>query len=84
MRDHEVVPLGQPEVDVTEFADGGDLKFTAEVDVPSARSTLPDYNGLRSTSLTPRSPRREIDEQIDALRARFATLTPVERAAQDG
>ena len=32
VREHEVRVLGQPEIDVTEFADGADLKFTAEVD----------------------------------------------------
>ena len=79
VREHEVRPLGQPEVDVTEFADGGDLKFTAEVDV-RPRSSCP------TTTASDRGRGRRghrgatIDEQVDALRARFATLTPVERA----
>jgi len=83
VRDHEVVPLGQPEVDVTEFADGGDLKFTAEVDVRPTIE-LPDYNGLRIDVADAEVTEAQIDEQIDALRARFAKLTPVERAAQEG
>jgi len=83
VRDHEVVPLGQPEVDVTEFADGGDLKFTAEVDVRPTIE-LPEYNGLRIDVADAEVTEEQIDEQIDALRARFAKLTPVERAAQEG
>ncbi len=83
VRDHEVVPLGQPEVDVTEFADGGDLKFTAEVDVRPTIE-LPDYNGLHIEVADAEVTEAQVDEQIDALRARFAKLTPVERAAQEG
>ena len=45
VREHEVRVLGQPDIDVTEFADGADLKFTAEVDC-RPEITLPDYEGL--------------------------------------
>ncbi len=45
VREHEVRVLGQPDIDVTEFADGADLKFTAEVDC-RPEITLPDYDGL--------------------------------------
>ena len=49
--------LGQPEVDVTEFADGADLKFTAEVDV-RPEIELPDYDGLEVEVADAESPRR--------------------------
>ena len=53
--EHKVKPLGQPEVDVTEFTDGDQLMFTAEVDV-RPRSSCPTTAASRSRSTTPRSP----------------------------
>ena len=51
-RGQRAAPLGQPEVDVTDFADGQELKFTVEVDIrPSV--TLPDWEGLWSRWPTP-------------------------------
>ena len=76
-------PLGQPEVDVTEFADGQHLTFTAEVDV-RPEFDLPDYDGLEVTVDDAEVTDAEVDEQLDGLRERFATLTGVERAAADG
>ncbi len=83
VREHEVRVLGQPDVDVTEFADGSDLKFTAEVDC-RPEIELPDYNGLEVEVAEVVVSDSDVDEQVEALRARFATLTPVERAAQTG
>ena len=83
VRENEVVPIGQPDVDVTEFADGSDLKFTAEVDVRPTIE-LPEYKGLEVQVADAEVTDAQVDEQLDALRARFATLTPVERAAKTG
>jgi trigger factor len=83
VREHEVRVLGQPEIDVTEFADGSDLKFTAEVDCRPT-ITLPDYQGLEVEVEVAVVSEPDVDEQVEALRARFATLTSVERAAQTG
>jgi trigger factor len=78
-----VSPVGRPEVDVTEFTDGDKLAFTAEVDV-RPEIDLPAYDGLAVTVDAVEVPDSDVDEQLDALRARFAKLTPVERAAADG
>ncbi|HTY72252.1 MAG TPA: trigger factor [Actinomycetes bacterium] len=83
VRENEVVPVGQPEVDITEFADGSDLRFTAEVDVRPTIE-LPDYRGLKVEVSDAVVTDEQVDEQVEGLRARFATLTPVERAAQAG
>ncbi len=83
VREHEVRALGQPEVDVTEFADGTDLKFTAEVDC-RPDITLPDYDGLEIEVDAVDVTDEDVDEQVEALRARFASLTTVERAAETG
>jgi trigger factor len=83
VEENSVKVLGQPEVDVTEFNDGDKLLFTAEVDV-RPDFELPDYKGLAVTVEDAQVTDTEIDEQLDGLRERFATLTGVERAAVDG
>ena len=80
---NDVSPLGQPEVDVTSFEDGQQLTFTAEVDV-RPDFDLPDYDGLEVTVDDADVSDAEVDEQLDGLRERFATLTGVDRAAADG
>src|SRR4029077_19523781 len=45
VRENEVDILGHPEIEVTEFNDGDQLIFTAEVDV-RPEIELPDYDGL--------------------------------------
>jgi trigger factor len=80
---NDVSPLGQPEVDVTSFEDGQQLTFTAEVDV-RPEFDLPDYEGLEVTVDDAEVSDAEVDEQLDGLRERFATLTGVDRAAADG
>jgi hypothetical protein len=55
VEDNSVKVLGQPEVDVTEFADGDKLTFTAEVDVRPS-STCRTTRASRSRLTTPRSP----------------------------
>ena len=46
--EHEVVPLGQPELEITRLDDGKELAFTAEVDVRPAFD-LPDLHQLSVT-----------------------------------
>jgi trigger factor len=76
----EVKPLGRPEIDVTEIKDGEQLAFTAEVDVrPSI--TLPDASAISVEVDEVEVGDEEVTEQLDALRARFGTLTGVQRPA---
>ena len=79
----EVQPLGQPEIEVTSKEYGGDLTFTAEVDV-RPEITLPDLSALAFTVDPIEVADEEVDTELQNLRARFGTLTGVERAAQDG
>jgi trigger factor len=83
VEENDVQVLGQPEVDVTELEDGQHLTFTAEVDV-RPQFDLPDYEGLEVTVDDAEVTDAEVEEQVDGLRERFATLTGVERAAADG
>jgi len=83
LREKEIVPVGRPEVDVTEIEDGQHVKFTAEVDV-RPEFELPDYKAL-SVEVDPATASdADIDEHIDNLRTRFATLKDVDRAGKDG
>jgi trigger factor len=83
VREHEVRSLGRPEVEITEFGDGEPLRFTAELDV-RPEINLPDLDAISVTVDEIQLTDDEIDEQVRALRERFATLKTVERAAQVG
>ena len=81
--EHKVKVLGQPEVDGVEFADGTPLTFTAEVDV-RPEIDLPDYQGLEVTVADAEVTDSDVDEQLEGLRSRFGSLSPVERAVEHG
>ena len=83
LRENAIVPLGRPEVEVTEIADGQSLTFTAEVDV-RPEFDLPDYSGIAVEVEDAVVSDEDVEEQLTGLRGRFASLTPVERAAADG
>lgn len=76
----EVTPLGRPDIEVTEIADGDKLAFTAEVDV-RPDITLPDLDSLTVTVDDVAVTDDDVDEGLQNLRARFGTLTGVDRAA---
>ncbi|MEW9530042.1 trigger factor [Microbispora sp. NPDC049125] len=79
----ELFPVSQPEIEVTKIEDGEQVEFTAEVDVRPAFD-IPDYEGAEIVVDAAEVSDEDIDGQLQALRQRFATLTGVERAAQDG
>jgi trigger factor len=83
VREHEVKTLGRPEVEITEFVDGAPLKFTAEVDV-RPEITIPELSGISVTVDAVEIGDAEIDEQVNQLRERFATLKTVDRPAAEG
>jgi trigger factor len=78
-----VAPVGRPDVELTELDDRERLTFTAEVEV-RPEIELPAYEGLSVTVDDATVADADVDEQVDALRERFASLSPVERAAQTG
>ncbi len=78
-----LTPLAQPDIEVTKFGDHESLEFTAEVDIrPDV--ALPDYDGIEAQVEDLEVSDADVDEQVQALRERFATLSDVEREAQDG
>ena len=79
----EVKPLGQPEIEITKLEDGEELVFTAEVDI-RPEIELPDLEALKFTVDPIEVTDEEVDTELQSLRARFGTLTGVERAAENG
>jgi trigger factor len=83
VRANDVDILGHPEIEVTQFNDGDQLVFTAEVDV-RPEIALPDYDGLPVTVDDAEVSEDRVEEQLQSLRERFATLKGVERPAKAG
>ncbi len=79
----DVKPLGQPEIEVTKKEYGEELVFTAEVDV-RPDFTLPDLSALKITVDPIDVSDEDVDAELQSLRARFGTLTGVERPAASG
>lgn len=79
----EVQPLGQPDIEITKLEDGEELVFTAEVDV-RPEIDLGPAEGLQITVDPIEVGDDEVDAELESLRARFGTLTGVDRAAADG
>lgn len=83
VQENKLEVVGRPEVEVTEFADGEQLKFTAEVDV-RPEFDLPEYKGVEVEVEDVAVTDEDVEEQVEALRKRFGTLTGVERPVQNG
>jgi trigger factor len=79
----DVRPLGQPEIEVTKKEYGEELIFTAEVDV-RPDFTLPDLSALKITVDPIKVSDEDVDKELESLRARFGTLTGVERPVATG
>ena len=78
-----VVPIDDPELDLEDVPEEGDLTFTAKVRV-RPKATLGEYKGLEVGKADPELPEGALDEQLDALRERAARLVPVDRPARTG
>ncbi len=83
VREHEVKVLGNPDVEVTELADGEKVSFTAEVDV-RPEITIPSFTDLNVSVDDIEVAEEDIDKQVESLRERFAVLKGVERPVASG
>ncbi|WP_329494972.1 trigger factor [Kitasatospora herbaricolor] len=79
--------LGQPDITdiegVEKIADGGDLKFTAEVDI-RPEVTLPDFTEISVTVDPIVVSDEDVDKSLEQLRERFSSVKDVEREAAAG
>ena len=82
-KENDVKVIGRPKVDIKELVDNEKLVFEVEVDVrPEIK--LPNFSEITLEVEDVAVGDSEIAEQVDALRARFGTLTTIEQAAEKG
>ena len=83
LQEQKVYVIGRPSIDITKLVDNEMFQFTAEVDVrPEIK--LPDFSKMEIVVDDIEVSDKEIDDQIDVLRARFGTLSTVEKAVETG
>ena len=82
-KEHSLNAIGRPQVDITELVDREKFAFTVEVDV-RPDIALPNFSEMTITVEDVVIGDTEVDEQVDALRARFGTLSVVEKAVESG
>jgi trigger factor len=81
--ENKLKPLGRPVVDVKELVDNEKFVFDVEVDVRPEFS-LPNFSEMTLEVDDVVVSETEIQDQIDGLRARFGTLTAVEKVVEKG
>jgi trigger factor len=84
LRETEVIPLANADVDIIEAAEGKPLRFTATVQV-RPEVTLGDYRDFKFQPEIETIDDAKVDKVIDELRDQYASLAPIEdRGARDG
>jgi trigger factor len=82
MREHDLAPIAQPDIDLQQVEEGKPLVFTATVEVrPRLRFENADYKGIELDRPTTEVTDQDVDAMVDSLRERFAELEPVARPA---
>lgn len=82
-RENDVLVVGRPTVDIKELKDNELVKFEVEVDIRPEIS-LPDFSKLEVSVEDAVVTDKDVEEQLEALRIRFGTLTTVEKDAANG
>ena len=83
LKEQNVFVIGRPTIDITKLVDNEMFSFTAEVDIrPELK--LPDFSKITLTVDDVVVSDEEVAEQVDLLRARFGTLSTVEKAVANG
>src|SRR5438093_1254963 len=85
LREHDLAPITDPEIDLDRLEEGKPLRFTATVEVRPRLILEPErYRGVEVQAPSTEPRELEVDEYLDHLRERFAELEVVERPAQKG
>lgn len=83
----DIRPLGQPDVQVVKVpeleSEGGELHFTAEVEV-RPEVELPELSSIKVTVDDVEVSDDDVDGRLESLRERFGTLVGVDRPAAEG
>jgi trigger factor len=85
LREHDLAPIAEPDIDLESLEDGSPLRFTATVEIRPRLSLEPEqYRGVQVETPPAEPTEVEIDEYLDRLRDRFAELEVVSRPARKG
>jgi trigger factor len=85
LREHDLAPIAEPDIDLESLEDGSPLRFTATVEIRPRLSLEPEqYRGVQVETPPTEPTEVEIDEYLDQLRDRFAELEVVSRPARKG
>ena len=82
-KDNDVLVIGRPTVEVTELKDNENFAFTIEVDI-RPDIALPNFSEIKIEVDVVKVTEADIEEQVQALRTRFGTLTTVEKVVAIG
>ena len=83
LRENKISIIGRPEINAIDYDEKKPLTFTAEVDI-RPNLTLPNFSEMTITVDDVVVSDDEVAEQVDALRARFGTLSTAEKAVENG
>jgi trigger factor len=82
--DAKISPVGEPQLNVPSLPGAGEeLAFSVQVAV-RPEATLGEYKGLEVGRPEAEVPDEMVDAELDRLREGFASLDPVDRAAEEG
>src|SRR3990170_310584 len=85
LREHDLAPITDPDIDLGEVEEGKPLVFTAVVEVrPRLKLEENQYKGIRVERPAAEVTDEEVDRFLDSLRDRFAELETVAHPARNG
>ena len=85
LREHDLAPITEPDIELGDVEEGKPLVFTAVVEVrPRLKLEESDYKGVKVERPKVEITEDEVERYLDSLRERFAELETVSRAASEG
>lgn len=85
MRENDLAPITEPDIDVEQLEEGKALVFTATVEVrPRLKLEASEYQGIEIPRPSAEATDEDVQRLLDSLRDRFAELEPIGRPARAG
>ena len=85
LREHDLAPITEPDIELGDVEEGKPLVFTAVVEVrPRLKLDESDYRGVKVERPAVEISDEDVDRYLDSLRERFAELETVSRTAREG
>jgi trigger factor len=85
LRENDLAPIAEPDIDVEQLEEGKPLVFTATVEIRPRLQLEPEaYKGLAVAKSSVDVTDEDVERLVDSLRDRFAELEPVGRPSRAG